>query len=48
MKTDNLSGYFPKFAISMNASTVISILAEQVFRNLKKRDSFIPESFLLQ
>lgn len=34
------SAKFSKFALSMNASKVISILATQVFRNLKERDSF--------
>jgi hypothetical protein len=40
IKVGHKSGLFPKFALYMNASRVISILATQVFRNLKERDSF--------
>jgi|GEM_PF-5721458 len=35
-----LLGNFPKFTVSMNVLKDISILAKQVFRNLKERDSF--------
>ena len=40
IKVGYISGIIPKFALPMNVYGVISILACQVFRNLKERDAF--------